>query len=131
MATLAAPAGTGTPNIVTLSDAQTGNGQSTNVADRGTPYPPGLGPALLTIVTTVGATPTVTVAIEGSADGSDWFSVAYSTTAAPETVAVATFAITSAATTRMILRPNHPWRYLRLTYSANTNVTSTATLAVF
>ena len=131
MATLAAPAGTGTPNIVTLSDAQTGNGQSTNVADRGTPYPPGLGPALLTIVTTVGATPTVTVAIEGSADGSDWFSVAYSTTAAPETVAVATFAITSATTTRMILRPNHPWRYLRLTYSANTNVTSTATLAVF
>lgn len=131
MATLAAPAGTGTPNIVTLSDAQTGNGQSTNVADRGTPYPPGLGPALLTIVTTVGGTPTVTVAIEGSADGSDWFSVAYSTTAAPETVAVATFAITSATTTRMILRPNHPWRYLRLTYSANTNVTSTATLAVF
>ena len=131
MATLAAPAGTGTPNIVTLSSAQTGNGQSTNVADRGTNEPNPTGTALLTIVTTVGATPTVTVAIEGSVDGSDWFSVAYATTAAPETVAVTTFAITTATTTRMILRPNHPWRYLRLTYSANTNVTSTATLAVF
>ena len=131
MATLAAPAGTGTPNIVTLSSAQTGNGQSTNVADRGTSSAVATGPALLTIVTTVGATPTVTVAIEGSVDGSDWFSVAYATAAAPETVAVSTFAITSATTTRMILRPNHPWRFLRLTYSANTNVTSTATLAVF
>ena len=131
MATLAAPAGTGTPNIVTLSSAQTGNGQSTNVADRGTNEPNPTGTALLTIVTTVGATPTVTVAIEGSVDNSDWFSVAYATTAAPETVAVTTFAITTATTTRMILRPNHPWRYLRLTYSANTNVTSTATLAVF
>lgn len=131
MATLAAPAGTGTPNIVTLSSAQTGNGQSTNVADRGTNVAQSTGTALLTIVTTVGATPTVTVAIEGSVDNSDWFSVAYATAAAPETVAVSTFAITSATTTRMILRPNHPWRYLRLTYSANTNVTSTATLAVF
>ena len=131
MATVTAPAGTGTPNIVTLSSAQTGTGQSTNVADRGNSFGGAVGPALLTIVTTVGASPTVTVAIEGSVDGSDWWSVAYATTAAPETVAVATFAITSATTTRMILRPNHPWRFLRLTYSANTNVTSTATLAVF
>lgn len=131
MATLAAPAGTGTPNIVTLSSAQTGNGQSTNVADRGADVAQAMQAALLTIVTTVGATPTVTVAIEGSVDGTDWWSVAYATTAAPETVAVAAIVITTATTTRVILRPNHPWRYLRLTYSANTNVTSTATLAVF
>ena len=131
MATLAAPAGTGTPNIVTLSSAQTGTGQSTNVADRGGLVSGIVGPALLTIVTTVGATPTVTVAIEGSVDGSDWWNVAYALPATPETVAVANITITSATTTRVILRQNHPWRYLRLNYSANTNVTLTATLAVF
>jgi hypothetical protein len=115
------------PNVAQLSSAQTGNGQSTNVADRGG----STGTALLTITTTVGATPTCTYAIEGSADGTDWFNVAYADAAAPETPSVATFAITTATTVRKILRPNHPWRELRLTYSANTNVTNTATLHVF
>ena len=44
---------------------------------------------------------------------------------------MATFALTTAGTTLKILRPNQPWRYLRLTYSANTNVTNTADLTVF
>lgn len=115
------------PNSAALSTAQTGNGQSTNVADRGG----STAPALLTIVTTVGATPTCTYAVEGSADGSDWFPVAIADAATPETVSVATFAVTTATTTRKILRPFHPWRYLRVTYSANTNVTNTATLFAF
>jgi hypothetical protein len=109
---------------VALSTAQTGDGNSTNVMDRG--YTLG-GPCLLTLVTTVGATPTVTVAIQGSADGSTFFNIAYSLIATPETVAVANVTITSATTNHYILRPNHPWRYLRLVYSANTNVTTTAT----
>lgn len=120
-------AGGGTPNTANLSTAQTGNAASTNVVDRVS----GTGPALLTIVTTIGATPTVTIAIEGSADGSTFFPVAYATAAAPETVTVAAVVITTATTSRFLLRPNHPWRYLRLTYSANTNVTSTADLVVF
>lgn len=35
------------------------------------------------------------------------------------------------ATVYKILRSAHPWRYLRITYSANTNVTNTADLWVF
>lgn len=115
------------PNTSNLSTAQTGNGQSTNVIDRGN----ALGPALLKLTTTVGATPTVTIAIEGSADGTNWFNVAYCDSATPETISVATFAITTATTVYKILRANHPWRFLRLTYSANTNVTTTADLWTF
>lgn len=128
MATITARSGTGEPNLVTLSTAQVGNGASTNVADRGGDLS---GPALVTITTAIGATPTCTYAVEGSADGTDWFPVAYADAATPETVSVATFVITTATTVRKILRPNHPWQMLRLTYSANTNVTNTATVWVF
>lgn len=121
MATLGTSASGGF-NTANLSTAQTGTGVSTNVLDRGG----NVGPGLLKITTTVGATPTVTVAIEGSADGTNFFNVAYATAAAPETVAVANVVITSATTNYYILRANHPWRYLRLTLSANTNVTLTA-----
>jgi hypothetical protein len=115
------------PNAANLSTAQTGNGASTNVADRGGAQ----GAALLKLVTTIGSTPTVTIAIEGSADGTNFFNVAYATAAAPETVAVANVVITTATTNYYILRPGHPWRYLRLTYSANTNVTTTADVWIF
>lgn len=110
------------PVAVNLSNAQTGNGDSTNVLDRGGT----VGPALLKITTTVGATPTVTVDIKGSADGTNFYNVAYANSATPETVAVAAITITTATTNYYILRPSHPWRYLKLAYSANTNVTLTA-----
>ena len=128
MATIQALGGGQLPNAANLSTAQAGNGASTNVVDRGAATER---PALLTITTTVGATPTCTYAIEGSADGGDWFPVAYADAATPETVSVATFQITTATTVRKILRIGHPWRYLRVTYSANTNVTNTADLTVF
>lgn len=128
MPTLSAPGGERYPNTARLSNAQTGDGASTNVVDRGATTER---PALLTIVTTVGATPTCTYAIEGSADGVGWFAVAYADPTTPETPAVATFAITTATTTRKILRADQPWRFLRLTYSANTNVTNTADVHVF
>lgn len=127
MATISAAGAAGFPNTAQLSSGQTGNGVSTNVADRiGS-----TGVALLTITTAIGATPTCTYAIEGSVDGTDWFAVAYADAATPETLSVATFVITTATTARKILRPNHPWRFLRITYSANTNVTNTASLVVF
>lgn len=128
MATIQALGGGNLPNGANLSAAQTGNGVSTNIVDRGATTER---PSLLKVTTTVGATPTCTYAIEGSADGTNWFPVAYADTATPETVNVATFAITTATTVLKILRPGHPWRYLRLTYSANTNVTNTADLCVF
>lgn len=110
-----------------LSTAQVGNGQSTATVNRG----PRLGPALLKITTAIGATPTCTYAIEGSADGVDWFNVPYADSATPTTVSVATFVITTATTVRKIIQPNVPVRYLRLTYSANTNVTNTADVWAF
>ncbi|MBC2903522.1 hypothetical protein [Streptomyces cupreus] len=128
MPTIQALAGGNLPNQAQLSNAQTGNGASTNIVDRGAVTER---PALLKVTTTVGATPTCTYAIEGSADGTNWFAVAYADSATPETVSVATFAITTATTAYKILRPGHPWRYLRITYSANTNVTNTADLYAF
>jgi hypothetical protein len=128
MATIQAFGGDRLPNTARLSAAQTGTGASTNIADRGAATER---PALLTITTTVGATPTCTYAIEGSADGTSWFAVAYADPATPTTTSVATFDITTATTTRRILLANQPWRYLRLTYSANTNVTNTADLTAF
>ncbi|MFF8910170.1 hypothetical protein [Streptomyces olivaceoviridis] len=128
MSTIQALAGDRLPNVARLSTAQTGNGVSTNIVDRGAAVDR---PALLTITTAVGATPTCTYAIEGSADGINWFAVSYADPATPDTGAVATFAITTAGVTQRIIRPLQPWRYLRLTYSANTNVTNTADITVF
>lgn len=116
-------------NGVALSTNQTGNGASTNVADRGVAS---VGPALLTIVATVGATPTVTIDVQGSADLVDWWDVPYADIATPTTIAVAALTIVTASTVRKILQPEAPWRYLRLLLSANTNVTLTsATLFAF
>jgi len=108
---------------VTLGTAQTGNVDTTNTFDRGDHR----GPASVVLTTTVGGTPTVTVKILGSVDGTNFYNVAYSLVATPETVAVANITVTTATTTTYLLRPNHSWRFLKLNYSANTNVTSTAT----
>lgn len=116
------------PNTVNLSNAQVGNGQSTNVADRGAAFDR---IALVKITTAIGATPTCTYALEGSADGTNWFPAPYADSASPETMSVATFVITTATTAYKFLRINHPWRFFRITYSANTNVTNTADIWVF
>jgi hypothetical protein len=116
-----------TSSTANLCTAQTGNGATTNIADRG-----GIGGAgVVRIVTTVGATPTCTYLVEGSANGTDWFAAPIADLAAPETVTVATFAITTATTTLKHLRPNHAWRFVRVTMSANTNVTSTIDVWAF
>ncbi|MFD6531579.1 hypothetical protein [Streptomyces sp. NPDC060184] len=128
MATIGALGGDRYPNSARLSAAQSGNGASTNIVDRGAATER---PALLTLTTTVGASPTCTYLIEGSANGTQWFPAAYSDPATPETVSVATFDVTAAGTVHRLLRPGHPWRYLRLTYSANTAVTNTADVTIF
>lgn len=108
---------------VALSTAQTGNGDSTNTALR---IAPGGGGALV-VTSTVGATPTVTVNIQGSVDGTNFYNAPYALVATPETPVVTAITITTAVTTTYLLRPNHVWSYLKLAYSANTNVTLTAT----
>ena len=107
---------------VNLSTTQTGNADSTNTMDRG--YTLG-GPVLLRVTSTIGATPTVTVNIQGSMDGSIFYNVPYSLMATPTTWTVAAITITTATTNNYILMPANPWRFLKVVYSANTNVTLT------
>lgn len=107
----------------TLGSAQTGNGDTTDTLDRR--YFNKALPCSVELVSTVGATPTVTLQLLGSQDGTTWYKIPYCLVATPETIAVADLTITSAVTTVHILRANHPWRYLKATRSANTNVTLT------
>lgn len=110
-------------SAIRLSDAQTGNGDSTNIAFRGLRGTVGA----LVITSAIGATPTVTVNIQGSVDGVNWANVPYYSGAwvvAP-TYIVTSFAITTAVTTMYHIRGSDDFRYLKLAYSANTNVTLT------
>lgn len=124
MATLdASPQRTGGTGV-NLCTAQTGNGVTTNIADT-TFF---TGPALLKITSTVGATPTVTLAIEGSPDAVNWFNIPYADSASPTTTAVTNLTITTAVTSFKYLLSGYPWRFVRCTLSANTNVTLTIDL---
>jgi hypothetical protein len=123
--TIGAPAviGDGLGPSAVLSTAQTGNGDSTNTAFRTS-----IGEAGAIVITSaIGATPTVTVNIQGSVDGTNFYNIPYALVATPETLTIAAITITTAVTTTYLLRPGHAWRYLQLVYSANTNVTLTAT----
>ena len=108
---------------VSLSAAQTGNGDSTNTAFRGQRTDGGG----VVVTSTVGATPTVTVNIQGSVDGTNWFNVPYALSATPRTFVVSAITITTAATSTYLLQELVFYQYLKLAYSANTNVTLTAT----
>jgi len=107
------------PAAVSLCTALAGSVPTTNIIDRGGRT----GPVLLEVITTVGATPTCTYLVEGSADGTSFFAIPYADPASPTVVSVATFGpVTSATTTRRYVLAGYPWRYLRVTMSANTNV---------
>ena len=108
-----------------LSVGVTGNGDSTNTADRGIAQ---VGkPGALVITSTIGATPTVTVNIQGSVDGTNWYNVAYALVATPTTAAVAALVITTAVTTPYLLLADQAWRYLKTVRSSNTNLTLSET----
>jgi hypothetical protein len=105
-----------------LSSAQTGNGDSAIAARNRIGWP-----GAVVVTSTVGATPTVTVNIQGSVDGTNFYNIPYSLVATPETLTIAAITITTATTVTYLIRPDHAWRFLKLVYSANTNVTLTAT----
>jgi hypothetical protein len=111
--------------VEVLSSAQTGNGDSTNTASR--PLAPVIGGGAVVITSAIGATPTVTVNILGSVDGVNFFNVPYALVATPRTFVVSAITITTAVTTTYLLQENIFYRQLKLNYSANTNVTLTAT----
>jgi len=107
-----------------LSDAQTGNGDSTNVAFRGSRDTAGT----VIITSAIGATPTVTVNIQGSVDGVNYANVPYyaGAWAVAPTYILTAIVITTAVTTMYHIRGTDDFRYFKLVYSANTNVTLTA-----
>lgn len=116
-------------NAVALSTAQTGNGDSTNTAQRVMQRIVAGGAVIIT--SAIGATPTVTVNIQGSVDGTTWFNVPYSLVATPRTFVLTAITITTAVTTTYLLQENIPYRFLKLVYSANTNVTLTSSAYLF
>jgi hypothetical protein len=113
-------------DVVNLDTAKTTAGVTTNVLDRVEQT----GPAEVVITTTVGATPTATYLIEGSLNGSAWSPLSNAPSSSPTNFATTTFTITTATTTNRVLDPTAPWRYVRVTLSAVTNVTSTIDAAV-
>lgn len=107
---------------IRLSDSQAGTGPSTNVADRGPAHKGGI----VRITTVIGGTPTCTYAMEVSSDGVSFAAATYADVNTPTVDSTATFAITTATTVQKIIKVPGAWRYFRITYSANTNVTNTA-----
>jgi hypothetical protein len=109
-----------------IATTMVGTGVTANVFDRGEQS----GPATVTIVTTVGATPTCTYQLEGSADNVTWAPLSSADSATPTVFSTTTFVITSATTTIRVVNPaSGAARYIRLTLSLNTNVTSTIDVA--
>lgn len=111
-------------NVTNLSTAQTGTGASTNTVQRRADLS-ATRAALLRIVTTVGATPTCTYQVEGSPDGTAFFPLATFDASGAASATGATFVVTTATTTWRVVPVDMPWTFLRITMSANTNVTST------
>lgn len=107
---------------VNLCTGQTTNGPTTNVLDRNDQS----GQCVITIVTTVGATPTCTYQVEGSPDNISWNPLSSADSATPTVFSTATFTITTATTTTRIINPTAgSSRFIRVTMSANLNVTNT------
>lgn len=127
MATIEANPTADFPDTGNVCTAQTTSAVSQNIIDRGG----AIGPALLKVVTTIGATPSCTYLIEGSAGGVDWYPLLYADSATPATVVATTFVITTATTAMKIIQVNQPVRFIRVTMSANTNVTNTIDLFTF
>jgi len=125
VAILIAHGGLGIPQSANLCTAQTGNGDTTNIADRGPSNINPISPAVIYVTTTVGGGPTCTYAIQASNDNVVWWAMPYSDVATPGTLSVATFTITTATTAIKHLSTNYCYRYIKVVMSANTNVTNT------
>jgi hypothetical protein len=123
MATLDARSVALAPGVCRISAAQAGNGVSTHIADRGPSHK--LNGTVVQVAAAAGATPTCTYAIEVSADGTNWVAATYADISTPTTDTTATFVITADVVARKIVKHAQQWRYVRVTYSANTNVTNT------
>jgi hypothetical protein len=96
-------------------------GDTPNILDRGVVHWDF--PAMVRLTTTIGATPTATYVINGSLDNVNFYPLVGVSIAAP-TVSAVSFVVTTATVT-IINIPAAVWRFLKVTLSAVTNVTST------
>jgi hypothetical protein len=111
----------------TLCTAQTGNFTSAAAAATS-----GLSGAssvgAIVITSTIGATPTVTVNIQGSVDGVNFFNIPYAAQGTwTGTYVTTAITITTATTVSYQLQPGWAIEAVQIVASANTNVTLTAT----
>lgn len=111
------------PGVVTIASAQAGNGATTNYADRGSAHK--RGGTMVRVVAGTGAGPTCTYQIEVSLDASTWDDATYADISDLDTDSTATFAIVADSVVSKVLKHPDSWRYVRVTMSANTNVTNT------
>ena len=122
------PTVTAFPTGSAVDSAATGNASS-SVFDWGNDGPEGFNVrndnVLVRIVTTIGATPTCTFAIQGSTDNSTFAALTYADYTAPTTFAATTFVTTTATTKVKLIKPGQIWRYLKVVRTSNTNVTVT------
>ena len=110
-----------------ISEAQTGTGNSEvfDFQNLGVGGENVREPTLVRIVTTVGSTPTCTYQIQGSVDKSNWSNLLYADSSAPTSFSSSTFTLTSATTVVKVIKAAQKYRYVRVVYSSNTNVTNT------
>jgi hypothetical protein len=109
-----------------LATTQTGNFTSASAARAQSFDVQNTGAVVIT--STIGATPTVTVNIQGSVDGVNYFNIPYAVQGTfTGTYVVSAIVITTATTQAYMLQANWPWQFVQIVASANTNVTLTAT----
>lgn len=111
------------PGVITIAEAQAGDGVTEDIADRGTSHK--IGGTSIRIIAGAGATPTCTYQIEVSDDASTWSNATYADESTPTVDSTSTFDIVSDSVVRKIIKHPTTWRYVRVTMSANTNVTNT------
>jgi hypothetical protein len=86
--------------------------------------------ALVRIVSTIGATPTATLAIQGSTDNSTWANANYADYLTPGTLVSTNLTITTAGTVIKLVPAGQAFRYLSVNVSADTNVTNTVDITL-
>jgi hypothetical protein len=121
------PTLTGFPTAFVLGTGQATNADTTNTWDSGVAEVKSL-PVLVRIVTTIGATPTCTYTISGSVDNSSFSPLSYADINSLGTVTATPFVITTATTVVKVVPVGQRYRYIKVTYSLNTNVTNSADL---
>lgn len=121
------PTSTGFPTAFVLGTGQATNADTTNTWDSGLAEQKTT-PVLVRVVTTIGATPTCTYTINGSMDNASFSPLNYADIGSLGTVTAAPFVITTVTTAVKVVPVGQKYRYIKVTYSLNTNVTNSADL---